>query len=101
MEPRVCELCRKSSKLADIVLHPRQDCSKLGIIVEGSVDFLARHSWLECPRRGWQQVRNHELCWNKLEVDSRRLYYTQPAHQYALREDYRSLPESSGSTSCR
>jgi hypothetical protein len=30
---------------------------------------------------------------NEMEVDSRRLCYTQTTHQYALREDYRSLPE--------
>lgn len=40
-------------------------------------------------------------CGNELDEDSRRLCYTQTTHQYALREDYRSLPEQFGSATCR
>lgn len=36
-------------------------------------------------------IRSWGMSW---KVDSRRLCYTQTSHQYALREDYRSLPEA-------
>jgi hypothetical protein len=45
--------------LAD-VLHPHQDRQKRGIAVEGNVDFIARDSWFERPRRRWQQIRNSQ-----------------------------------------
>lgn len=38
------------------------------------------------------------MSWN---MDSRRLCYTQTTHQYALREDYHSLPAQFGSAPCR
>jgi hypothetical protein len=39
LEPASCV-----ADLADNVLHPHQDRQKLGIVVEGNVDFVARNS---------------------------------------------------------
>lgn len=98
LEPASC-----IADLADNVLHPHQDRQKLGIVVEGTWILLPETRDSSVPEEAGNRfaIRNLELCWNELDVDSRRLCYTQNANQYALREDYRSLPESSGSASFR